>query len=93
MPLLSSYEQACVTSLKALLANLRGNERGLLNENLSNLVYFASLGTLAFFLIHQSIFRIFLRFLSILEYFFNIKRYNNKTKIHFSNNLCFGLWG
>jgi len=51
------------------------------------------LGTLAFFLIYQSIFRIFLGFLLILEYFFNIKRYKNKIKIHFSNNLGFGLWG
>ncbi|MEG5240415.1 hypothetical protein QUB43_08155 [Microcoleus sp. A6-D4] len=79
--------------MKALLANLRGNERGPPNENASNFVYFASLGILASFLIYQSIFIIFLSFKSFLEYFLNIKRYKNKTKINFSNNLGFGLWG
>jgi len=48
--------------LKALLANLRGKERGLKNENASNCLYFASSGILAAFLIYQSIFSFFLDF-------------------------------
>ncbi|TAE05719.1 MAG: hypothetical protein EAZ90_23500 [Oscillatoriales cyanobacterium] len=44
------------SSLKALLANLRGKERGSRNENASNSIYFASLGILAGFLIYKSIF-------------------------------------
>ena len=78
--------------MKALLANLRGKERGRENENASNFVYFASLGILAAFLIHLSIFIMFLLFKSFLEYFLNIMSYINKTKINFSNNLGFGLW-
>jgi hypothetical protein len=35
----------------------------------------------------------FLDFKLILEYFLNIKRDKNKTKINFSNNLGFKLWG
>ncbi|MEG4943655.1 hypothetical protein [Microcoleus sp. F4-D5] len=79
--------------MKALLANLRGKERGRPNENASKFVYFASLGILAFFLSYQSIFRIFLDFKLLLEYFVYIKRYKNKTKTNFSNNLGFWLWG
>jgi hypothetical protein len=48
--------------VKALLANLRGKERGPENENASNFVYFASLGILAAFLIYLSIFIMFLPF-------------------------------
>jgi len=72
---------------------LRGKERGHQNENASNFVYFASLGILAAFLIYKSIFRIFLHSKLILEYLLNKKRYKNKTKINFSNNLGFWLWG
>jgi len=72
---------------------LRGKERGLTNENASKFVYFAPLGILAVFGIYQSIFRLFLYFKLILEYFLNIKRDKNKTKINFSNNLGFRLWG
>jgi hypothetical protein len=64
--------------LEALLANLRGKERGSGNENASNLVYFASFGILAGLEIYKSIFRIFLDLKLVLEYFFNIKRYKNK---------------
>ncbi|MFS8119246.1 MAG: hypothetical protein ACMG55_12245 [Microcoleus sp.] len=72
---------------------MRGKERGLTNENASKFVYFASLSILAVFWIYQSIFRMFLDFKFILEYFLNIKRDKNKTKINLSNNLGFRLWG
>jgi len=74
-------EVCFVSSLKALLANLRGKERGLTNENASKFVYFASLGILAVFLIYKSIFRMFLDFKLILEYFLTIKRDKNKKKL------------
>jgi hypothetical protein len=64
--------------LEALLANLRGKERGPRNENASNLIHFASFGILAGLGVYQSIFRIFLDLKLVLEYFFHIKRYKNK---------------
>ena len=70
-----------MSSLKALLANLRGKERGGTNENASKVAYFASLGILVVFLIYKSIFRMFLDFKLILKYFFKINRYKNKTKL------------
>ncbi|MEG3896664.1 MULTISPECIES: hypothetical protein [unclassified Microcoleus] len=79
--------------MKALLANLPRKERGRPNENASKFVYFASLGILAVFLTCKSIFIKFLPSKLVLEYFFNIKRYKNKTKINFSNNLGFWLSG
>jgi hypothetical protein len=64
--------------LQALLANLRGKERGHRNENASNLIYFASCGILWRFEPYHSIFRIFLDLKFVLEYFLIIKRYKNK---------------
>ena len=73
--------------LKALLANLLEKERGPPNENARKLLYFASLGILAEFSIYQSIFMFFLDSKLILEYYFYIKRYKNKRKVYFCQNL------
>ncbi len=61
-----SFGVGFVISLKALLANLLGKERGHKNENASKLVHFASLGIIAGFSISQSIFRFFLDLKAIL---------------------------
>jgi hypothetical protein len=67
---LSIWESAFLSSLKALLANLLGKERGHQNENARKLLYFVSLGILAEFSIYQSIFRFFLDSKLILQYYF-----------------------
>ncbi len=70
MPLLSNFEIGLFSYLKALLANLLGKERGLQNENACKLLYFASLGILAAFSTYQLIFRFFLHFKLVLQYYF-----------------------
>jgi hypothetical protein len=80
---LSIWESAFLSSLKALLANLLGKERGHQNEKARKLLYFVSLGILAEFLIQKSIFRLFLHSKSFLQYYFYIKGYKNKIKVYF----------
>ena len=80
-----------VTSLKALLANLRGKERGRVNENASKLVYFAPVRILTGFLRQKSIFIIFLAFKLILEYFLNIKNTKIKQKLTSKTIWAFGF--
>lgn len=87
MLLLSNFGVGLFCYLKALLANLLGKERGPPNEKARKLLYFASLGILAEFSTYQFIFIFFLDYKLILQYYFYIKRYKNKTKVYFCQNL------